>query len=310
MSGAAHTDGAQVSGELSESRTTYFAQRPLGEIMVHTGLLSVRQRDRVLARQRRHGGSFGASARRLRLIGARDLEMALACQFGFLHGLVPAARFSPELALVYRPFGGYAEQLRSMALRLGAGGPPAAQRALAVVSPGRGEGRTHTAANLALAFAQAGLRTLLIDLDLRRGRQHRLFRVSAHPGVSRLLAGQLPEQMAHRFDELGNLTLLTAGPRPPNPLELLGREALPGLLQRALAVYDRVVLDTPASARYPDAAVIARAAGSALLVSARRRSRHRAVEQLLQRLRDDGVTLAGALLNTPRFGPIVRRARS
>src|SRR6185436_9716186 len=103
-------------------------------------------------------------------------------------------------------------------------------RVLAIVSPGAGEGRSYVAANLAVAFSQLGERTLLIDADLRRPRQHHIFNVSDRIGLSAVLSGRAGRSAVAPVPEFGALSLLTAGARPPNPQELLAGLGLGVLL--------------------------------------------------------------------------------
>jgi len=274
-----------------------FARRMLGEIMVTTGMLSERQRDRVLKRQLRSRLPFGELSRRMRLVSRDELERALGLQFGFLHPLTGAGRFSNDLVMLHRPFGEYAEAVRSAARRLLAQWATRERNALAITSPGRGEGRSHFAANLAMAFAQMGCRTLLLDADLRAPRQHEIFGQPAHPGLSRLLCGYAADDVASGVAGLRNLTLISAGPCPPDPLGLLGGRQFANLIQRAREHYDMVVVDTPAAGRHLDAEIVAAATGSALLLAAPNRSRLEPLKTLVRDLRRAEVCVAGSLMN-------------
>lgn len=278
-------------------RVNRFGRRRLGEIMVALGHLSARDRDRVLIRQPALRLPFGECAARMRLIDRDQLQQALACQFGFPLAVSGQDRISRDLVMLRDPFGDYGQALRMASLRLMTRCATLGCGALAVTGPGRREGRSHLAANLAVACAQAGHRVLLIDADLRNPRQHEIFGVGRHPGLSRLLCGYAPEDAAHRLPGLRSLTLVTAGPPAPNPLELLGSGALAALVAHARERHDLIVLDTPASSRWPDAELIACAAGGALLVVEENRSRTRAVAALRERLSANGVVVAGALVS-------------
>jgi chain length determinant protein tyrosine kinase EpsG len=270
----------------------------LGEILVSLGSITPEQQATVLARQAKLGLPFGECCIRLKLISRGDLAQALALQFGHLHPVSSSGSFGRELAMVSDPFGSYAEALRAVAYRLKGQWLQPDRNVIAVVSAEPEEGRSQLAANLAVAFSQAGMRTLLMDADLRAPRQHALFNVPQHPGFSRLLCGFAPEEVVRRLTDLPYLTLITAGPSPPNTLELLGRQEHKLLMQQASVYYEAVVVDTPPGSRFADAELIASAAGSALMVVRKNRTRQRKVRRLTKLLSKSGVQLAGTLMNT------------
>ncbi|KPJ94074.1 MAG: hypothetical protein AMS18_04450 [Gemmatimonas sp. SG8_17] len=117
---------------------------------------------------------------------------------------------------------------------------------VAVTSPGPGEGKSTTAANLALVLAQSGNRVLLIDGDLRRPLIHRTFQLVDQPGLTDVLIGNASVREAMRPDVAANLDVLPSGPKPPNPAELLGSDAMRQLLGDDRRDYAYVVLDTDA----------------------------------------------------------------
>ncbi|MDR1801024.1 MAG: CpsD/CapB family tyrosine-protein kinase [Lachnospiraceae bacterium] len=134
-----------------------------------------------------------------------------------------------------------------------------------VTSAQPGEGKTTTALNLAISFAQAGKKTLLVDGDLRNASLHKYFRVERSPGLSELLAGMDNEV---RFPTVGveNLTVLTAGENPPNPAELLMSIRMDALLAMSKERFDCVFIDTPPVCVVTDAAVLASKVTGSLLV--------------------------------------------
>lgn len=273
-----------------------FSQHRLGEILVMLGMISSEDRDTVLERQEKLALPFGECCVRLKLIDAGDLAQALAWQFGYLHPVSGSFTFGKELVMVSQPFGPYAEALRSVSGRLMSRWVKGGRNVLAVTSAEGGEGRTHVTANLAVSFAQAGWRTLLVDADLRRPRQHLIFDVPQHPGLSRLLCGYAPRDVVRQIEHLKYLTVITSGPLPPNPLELLGRDELSEFLDQAKEYYDVVLVDTPASTAFADAELIASAAGNALIIVRKGTTRQRKVESLAKSLTGNGVEIAGTLM--------------
>ena len=209
----------------------------------------------------------------------------------------PAA--NPELVVAYAPFHPCAEELRALRTQLqirwyNAG---VSRRALAIASPGAGEGRSYLAANLAVAFAQLGERTLLVDADLRSPRQHRIFGLPEREGLAALLAGEADRRALAPLPEFGPLWLLPAGAPPPNPLELLSRPALPALLHDLRAEFDVVLFDTPPARRCADAQSVTFRAGHALVVA---RAHHTSLADagaVIRELGDTGARVIGTVCN-------------
>ncbi|HZM33892.1 MAG TPA: P-loop NTPase, partial [Burkholderiales bacterium] len=138
-----------------------------------------------------------------------------------------------------------------------------ARGVLPVVSARAGEGRTRIAAGLALAFAAMGVRTLLIDADLRSPSLHRRFGVANRRGLADLLAErEIAPAACGR-----NLALLVAGRAGSDPLELLSRTRLREFLAAAARRFGAVLIDTPAAARGPDLQIFAANAGGALVIA-------------------------------------------
>ena len=134
--------------------------------------------------------------------------------------------------------------------------PGAGRRTLAVTSPCAREGRSFVAANLAVVFSQLGQRTLLVDADFRSPRQQSIFNVPDRFGLSSALSGRADLSVALPVTGLTGLSVLPAGPVPPNPLELLSRASFAALLAKAQLEYDTVIIDTPAASEYADAPCI------------------------------------------------------
>jgi capsular exopolysaccharide synthesis family protein len=114
-----------------------------------------------------------------------------------------------------------------------------------VTSPAPGDGKSTTAANLAIAMTQSGERVLLIDADMRKPTQHSIFNMPNDVGLSSVLAGECPAQEAIQQSSIKALDLLTSGPTPRNPAEILTRKAFVLFLQEIAGQYDRVILDSP-----------------------------------------------------------------
>ncbi|BGE81392.1 tyrosine-protein kinase [Staphylococcus petrasii] len=116
-------------------------------------------------------------------------------------------------------------------------------------------GKSIVSANVAITYAQAGYKTLIIDGDMRKPTQHYVFEVSNYDGLSNLIIGKSDIDQAIRSTRVENLDLLTSGPVPPNPSELIASEKFEKLLNILLDSYDFVLIDTPPVNTVTDAQV-------------------------------------------------------
>lgn len=276
--------------------------RTIGDILVATGRLSQDDAARIVERQRADKLQFGDAALALKVLTKDDIDFALSKQFDYAYLSDQDDTISHEIVAAYKPFSRVGENLRAVRsqLMLRWFNTDPAHKVIAIVSPGRAEGRSFIAANLAVVFAQQGERTLLIDADLRsqtgRGQQA-LFKLGKSTGLSGVLAGRAGLEVAQLVPGLPGLAVLPAGATPPNPQELLGRPAFGDLLRLASQQFDVIIIDTPAGTEFADAEVTAARAGAALLVARKHQSLVPHANQLARRLQDSGVALVGSVLN-------------
>jgi protein-tyrosine kinase len=272
----------------------------LGNILAAEGKLDRAGIEQVLKLQQARGLRFGEAAVRLHLITPDDLRAALAKQFDFPYLPMDGDNFGADLAVARDARHPQAEQLRSLRTQLmirwsRLERPP---RALAVVSPGPFEGRSYVAANLAVLFAQVGLRTLLVDADLRAPRQSEIFNVPDRVGLSAVLSGRASLEGVVPVPAFGSLAVLPAGVRPPNPQELLLRRSmLASFLQMASEEYRVILLDTPPARENADAQSVVFSAGSALVVARPNHTRLDHAAGLVRELGQAGALVLGAVLN-------------
>lgn len=274
----------------------------IGAILVATGRLSQEDATRVLERQQKDRVPFGEAAIALRVLTKDDIDFALSKQFDYSYLSDSDNTLSPELVAAYKPFSRVGENLRAVRsqLMLRWFNTDPDRKVLAVVSPGKKEGRSFLAGNLAVVFAQQGERTLLIDADLRSnvgGGQQKLFRLGKSVGLSGILASRAGLEVAQLIPGLPGLAVLPAGAVPPNPQELLGRPAFGALLRIASERFDVIIIDTPAGADYADAEIVAARAGAAVLVAKQNQTKIPQTAQFARRLQDSGVALVGSVLN-------------
>ena len=278
------------------------ATRTLGAILIDAGQLKAEDAERVLQYQKQHNLRFGEAAVRLGLISESDIQYALSRQFAYAYLRKTPGETRPlsdELVAAYQPFSSSVEQLRAIRSQLMLRWFDKAdeRQVLTVIGAERSEGRSYLAANLAIVFSQLGERTLLVDADMRTPRQHFLFFLENQIGFSTLLAGRSREEAIVRIPDLAGLSVLPAGPTPPNPLELLNRLNFDEFMIQVKTAYDVIIVDTPALCIGEDAAMIAVRTGAALAVARGGATRVDAFTDLVQGLMDAGVVVVGSVLN-------------
>jgi len=172
-------------------------------------------------------------------------------------------------------------------------------RSIGVMGADRRVGRSYIASNLATVFAQLGARTLLVDADLVRPRHHFLFRLGNRYGLSSILAGRAQLDAASPVPSLPGLSVLPAGPTPPNPHDLIARPALGHFLRQCEHEFDVILLDTPAWNEGSSARMVAAAAGAAVLLVQPGRTGAADAAAITQEIANVGTKLLGVVLNRP-----------
>jgi capsular exopolysaccharide synthesis family protein len=178
-------------------------------------------------------------------------------------------------------------------------------RSVVITSSLPGEGKTTTACNLAIALAQDGSKVLLVEADLRLPRVAEYLGVDGSLGLTDVLIGQTDPQAAIISWQRGLLDFLPSGAIPPNPSELLGSKHMVDLLEQFTRSYDIVVIDSPPLLPVTDAAILARVADGALLVTRYASATKENVTDASEHLHQAGARLLGTMLN---FAPARKRA--
>jgi protein-tyrosine kinase len=274
-------------------------ERLIGTILMESGKLTPEDAESILRLQTEEGIRFGDAGKKLGVLTHDDIQFALANQYGYPYLDRDDGHVSHELVAAYQPFSQQAEALRALRsqLKMRWFTGTRERRTLAIISNERGAGRSYLAGNLAIAFAQLGDRTLLIDADLRNPRQHSLFGLDNRSGLSSLLANRGVHAGVRRVASFLDLHSLSAGPTPPNPQELLGRQTFDRLLDEVSQEFDVVLIDTPAAGAYADAQIIAAKARGALILTHKNKSRLDETRQMCTNFANLGVMMVGTVLS-------------
>jgi succinoglycan biosynthesis transport protein ExoP len=228
-------------------------------------------------------------------------------------GMVPRAqnwtdRSEAMLASLRDPASTIAETYRSIRTNLQFSLLDSDRRVLIVSSASKGEGKSSTVSNLAVVLAQSGKSVIVVDADLRRPRIHRFFHLSNAQGLTTAILAERPlADLLQRPRLAGsppNLLVLTSGPVPPNPADLLGSQRMSDIIESLAKLADFVLVDTPPIIALSDAAVLAPKADGVILVARATKSSRRTARYTKERVDAAGGKLIGVVLNevTPAFG--------
>lgn len=213
---------------------------------------------------------------------------------------VPSASFGDgDLISVSGPRSSGAEAYRMLRTNLIFSQAVQTLRRIVVTSSGPEEGKTTTVANLAIAFAQQGMRVLVVDCDLRKARMHKVFGLTREPGLTQLVLSHVPAEEAIRTTSVEGLFVLPAGVLPPNPAEFVGGELMRSTISSLSADFDMVIIDTPPLHAASDAAVLGVHSDGVLLVVRAGQTERGAAQQAVQQLEKVGARIIGAVLNDP-----------
>lgn len=202
-----------------------------------------------------------------------------------------------ELITYYAPKSDFSENYRSIrtAFLLSSAGP--SRKAMIIASALPEEGKSSYCCNFAVTLAQNNKKTLILDADLRKPRQHRIFDIKNVQGLTNYLSGGLELESLIKGTKVPNLFLVNAGPIPPNPMELLGSEKMGHLLQRLKEVFDYVVIDTPPLLSVSDAFVLAPHADGVILVVWSGKTRRESLRLAKEKLDLMSVSTLGVVIN-------------
>jgi protein-tyrosine kinase len=276
-------EAVQSINELMRSLHLRFADAAL-----HTGVITQEQLDDALVWIRRRAvqqeGGIIEQVLRRKVSQRREIVVWEG----------PKLSPSDQLIVAHNPNHPHSEAIRSLSTELLMRTRNVGGGVIALLSPCAAEGRSQLAAELAIAFAQLGRRTLLVDADLRRPRQHVLFGAENDTGLTQALEGTAVR--LNGIEGFPQMALLTSGVVPPNPLELLSGARFDQLTVEWRRNFEYVILDTPPAAQSSDAIAVAGAVGNVLVLSRADVTPFIALKEMARKLQTTHARTLGAVI--------------
>lgn len=211
-----------------------------------------------------------------------------------------------EIVVVENPKSPEAEMFRNLRTNIQFMNADSDKKVMLVTSTIPGEGKSYVSANLAAAFAQLDKKVLIVDTDMRKGRQYSLFNLRPRPGLSNFLSGVVDkdfvgekENIANYIQEtdVENLYLISAGSVPPNPSELLVSKKMKKIIESLIESFDVIIFDAPPCLIVADALIMARLVDFNILVTAQNVTRMEDLNKAKTAIENVGGKLAGVVLN-------------
>lgn len=179
-------------------------------------------------------------------------------------------------------------------------------KTMLITSTFAGEGKSWIVANIATTFAQAGKKVLIVDADMRKGRQYAIFGVSPKPGLSNYLSsvefnenGQATESLQEYIQEteISNLYMITSGNVPPNPAELIGSAQMVNLIESLKPLFDIIIFDGTPCELVADSIILSRFVDSTIMVTAYKKTKKDSLDRCIKNIQNVGGKIAGVILN-------------
>lgn len=211
-----------------------------------------------------------------------------------------------ELVVANSPKSPEAEMFRSLRTNIQFMNADSEKKVMQITSTIPGEGKSYVAANLAVAFAQINKKVLIIDVDMRKGRQYSLFNLNPRPGLSNFLSGVVDSDFMLDKDniesyiqptDIENLFVITSGSVPPNPSELLVSNKMGKIIDCIIDKFDVIIFDAPPCLIVADALILARLVDFNLIVCAQNITRMEDLNKAKNALENVNGKVAGVILN-------------
>ena len=195
----------------------------------------------------------------------------------------------------------FSESYRSIRTSILLSSAEHAPRVITITSAAPQEGKTATAANLAISFCQLGKKVIIIDGDLRKPRMHKIFNKKNTMGLSSYLVGRVKFSQIVQKTHIPNLFLVSSGPIPPNPAELIDSEIMKNMLKKLLDIVDFVFIDSPPLIGIVDTVLLGKHSDGVVLVNWAGKTKNELIEKAKKELDQFNIRILGVVLNRADF---------
>ena len=284
-----------LATSMADSQTDTVDSTRIGQALIAHAKLNQTNVDRILALQVEKNLLFGEAAKQLGLITEDDLQKVLSQQFNYTYLQEGNQKLSQLLTAAHASFSVEAENLRSLRSQLLMRWFDQGHKTLTITSASNQDSASLLAANLAIVFSQLNKKTLLIDANLRRAVQHKLFNIDTKVGLANILANRQGSYTLARLQSLPNLAILTAGTMVPNPQELLSQSGFAELVVDLENVYDVILVDTSPLEFGSDALTVVSKVKAAIIVAKKDTTVAADVQYLNQQVVTTGAKVIGSV---------------
>lgn len=206
----------------------------------------------------------------------------------------------PRIVVYNSPKSPYAEAYRTIRSNIQFSSTDREIKCLMITSSGPEEGKSLTCVNLAVAFASAGCKVLLIDADLRKPNLHKIIKIDKKDGLTNILSKHNDYKGFVSKTEVTGLDVLFCGPVPPNPSEMLSSKSMKSLIEQVRNDYDMVIVDTPPVGLVTDAQILSTLVDGVILVVASEKAKVESVRKAKELLQNVNSNILGVILNRVR----------
>ena len=270
----------------------------MGDAYVKANKLTPFEVGVIVDSQKKFDLRFGDAAVKLGLLTDDDVSDVLNAQFNYtVFSAHDTSTISTTLDIWHEPKSESAEAIKRLRSELASRFAALETIVISVLSPAAGEGKSHIAASLAIAFAQLNIKTMLIDADLRTPTQHLLFNLPNQTGLSTILAKRSLNSLTVIPEIAPNFWVLGSGPPPPNPVEILSAPKLKDLIDNFAKQISVFIVDTPSAMQWADAQVIAEQTGFALFVARENLTKLADLKTSKKEIQAQGVSVLGVVFN-------------
>lgn len=284
-----------IQNQTQQDGATLPQSQRMGEALIEHAKLKPLDVERILTLQKEKNILFGEAAKQLGLIKDSDLRKVLSQQFDYSYMHELDQKISPLLAAAHMPFSAQVEKLRSLRGQLLIRWFEQGHKTLAISSVSPEDGASQLIANLAIVFSQLNKKTLLLDANLRKPEQHKLFGIETKVGLSNILANRQGSYELSRHKQLPNLSILAAGTEVPNPQELLSKSGFSELLADLENVYDVILVDTSPLSLGSDLLTVISKVKATVIVARKDYTMLNDVEELNTLTTTTGATVVGSV---------------